>query len=63
MILNAFHWRENRVQEEPKPISPQLAYYYKKIALGIHPRQLRRQGLPVMSRAEAVTLANKARAK
>ena len=60
MILNAFHWREGR-KEEPKKEYPQLSYYHRKIALGIHPRQLRKQGLPVLNRSEAVALANKAR--
>lgn len=31
-----------------KPISPQLAYKRRKLALGIHPDQLRKQGLPVI---------------
>lgn len=61
MITNAFHWRENRPQVGPKPAYPQLSYYHRKIAMGTHPRQLRKQGLPVLSRSEAVALANKKR--
>ena len=47
-MKNAFHWRENAPDYEPKKVSPQLAYYHRKFTLGIHPRQLRRQGLPVI---------------
>ena len=32
------------------PVSPQLAYYHRTRALGIHPRQLRKAGLPVKDR-------------
>lgn len=46
--MNAFHWRLPVVQDEPKPISPQLAYYRRKYALGILPRQLRQRGEPVI---------------
>ena len=60
--MNAFHWRENRIIEQPKPESPQLAYYRRKFAIGTHPRQLRRQGLQVLSQSEAVALSNKVRA-
>lgn len=61
MILNAFHWRENRAKEEPKPQYPQLSYYHRKMAQGTHPRQLRKQGLPVALHSEAVAAANRAR--
>jgi len=33
---------------EPKRSYPQLDYYHRKMALGTHPRQLRRAGLPVV---------------
>jgi hypothetical protein len=62
MILHAFHWKENTVKPEPKPEYPQLSYYHRKMAQGTHPRQLRRQGLPVLSQSDAVALANKGRA-
>ena len=61
--LNAFHWRENRSAEPTKPVSPQLAYFHRKTALGTHPRQLRRKGVPVLSQADAVALSNKQIAK
>lgn len=61
--MNAFHWQANRIAEPDKPVSPQLAYFRRKSALGTHPRQLRRQGVPVLSQAEAVALSNKQRAK
>ena len=52
MTLNAFHWRENAsesgIKPEPKPDYPQLSYYHRKYALGIHPRQLRREGKEVI---------------
>jgi len=60
--MNAFHWREQRALEQPKPISPQLAYFHRKMELGTHPRQLRKQGVRVLSQADAVALSNKVRA-
>lgn len=33
---------------EPKRSYPQLDYYHRKMALGTHPRQLRRAGLDVV---------------
>ena len=65
MTINAFHWRENASESglKPKPDYSQLSYYHRKYALGIHPRQLRREGLPVPSQAEAVAMANKKRVK
>lgn len=60
--LNAFFWREQRAIEQPKTMSPQLAYFHRKIALGTHPRQLRKQGVQVLSQSEAVALSNKVRA-
>jgi hypothetical protein len=48
MILNAFHWRENTPKPEPKKEYPQLSYYHRKYALGIHPRQLRKEGKEVL---------------
>lgn len=61
--MNAFHWRKNRIEEPDKPVSPQLAYFHRKTALGTHPRQLRKQGMTVLSQADAVALSNKQRAK
>ena len=61
--MNAFHWQANRIQEPTKPMSPQLAYFHRKIALGTHPRQLRKQGIKVLAQADAVALSNKQRAK
>lgn len=61
--MNAFHWRESRIEEQPKPVSPQLAYFHRKTALGTHPRQLHKQGIKVLAQAEAVALSNKLRAK
>lgn len=48
MILNAFHWRENAAPAPVKPAYPQLSYYHRKMAQGVHPRQLRREGKPVV---------------
>lgn len=53
MTLNAFHWRSQPSvsglgKPEPKPMSPQLAYYHRKYALGIHPRQIRYEGKEVV---------------
>lgn len=36
--------------ERTAPMSPQLAYYRRTQALGIHPRQLRKAGLLVLDR-------------
>lgn len=51
---SAFHWKTGQpsdfAKEEqlvPDP-SPQLSYYHRKMAMGIHPRQLRKAGLPVI---------------
>ena len=61
--MNAFHWQANRIAEPDKPVSPQLAYFHRKMELGTHPRQLRRQGVKVLAQADAVALSNKQRAK
>ena len=42
-----------------KPRSPQLAYYYRAMAAGKHPRKLRSLGLPVVPRV--ATNADQAR--
>jgi hypothetical protein len=41
VTTNPFDWQ--KPPEPPKPTYPQLAYYHRKMALGIHPRQLRRK--------------------
>lgn len=47
--ISAFHWRKPPAEPQaPKPVSPQLAYYRRKMAAGTHPKQLRKAGQPVI---------------
>ena len=52
--MNAFSIPERSMfapePQRTEPISPQLAYYRRTQALGIHPRQLRKAGLLVLDR-------------
>ena len=61
--MNAFHWMQEKsaLSADFAPIKtyPQLSYYHRKTALGIHPRQLRKAGLPVIDQRGN---ANRARA-
>jgi hypothetical protein len=48
--MNAFDIPSKSCMLVEKTGYPQLTYYHRAMAAGVHPRQLRRAGLPVIDR-------------